>query len=113
MKQQRHNNEILIISSYPPRACGIATFSKDLLTALHNTFGHMLHFKVCALEDGLNYEYGDDVLLTINTGDNKEYERAAAFINKRNSIKTVILEHEFGLFGGNFGQDVLKNADTH
>ena len=32
--------EILFISSYPPRECGIATYSQDLIKALNNKFNH-------------------------------------------------------------------------
>ncbi len=30
--------EILVITSYPPRECGIATYSQDLIRALNNKF---------------------------------------------------------------------------
>ncbi len=42
--------EILFISSYPPRECGIATYSKDLILALNKKFNTTFTFKVAALE---------------------------------------------------------------
>jgi len=42
--------EILFITSYPNRECGIATFSQDLINAIKNKFGSTYSLKVCALE---------------------------------------------------------------
>jgi hypothetical protein len=44
--------EILFITSYPPRECGIATYSQDLIKALNNKFGDSFSLTVCALEAG-------------------------------------------------------------
>src|ERR1035437_3549287 len=44
--------EILFITSYPPRECGIATYSQDLIKAINNKFSNTLSIKVCALESG-------------------------------------------------------------
>ena len=44
--------EILFITSYPPRECGIATYSQDLIKALNNKFSNSFSFKVCAMESG-------------------------------------------------------------
>jgi len=44
--------EILVVTSYPPRECGIATYSQDLIRALNNKFSSCLSMKVCALETG-------------------------------------------------------------
>ncbi|KAA6311374.1 hypothetical protein EZS27_037484, partial [termite gut metagenome] len=42
--------EILCLTSYPPRECGIATFSNDLIQSVHRKFGNSYSIKVCALE---------------------------------------------------------------
>jgi hypothetical protein len=42
--------EILIVSSFPPRICGIATYTQDLTRALQNKFSSSLSIKICALE---------------------------------------------------------------
>ena len=48
--------EILFITSYPPRECGIATYSQDLIRALNNKFSNSLSIKVCAMEaNGTNF----------------------------------------------------------
>jgi hypothetical protein len=37
--------EILFITSYPPRECGIATYSQDLVKALNNKFDHSFTYQ--------------------------------------------------------------------
>lgn len=43
-------NNILCITTFPPRECGIATFSGDLIRAILYKFGNTYSIKVCALE---------------------------------------------------------------
>ena len=91
--------EILFISSFPPRECGIATYSQDLIKVLNNKFGNSFDLKVCALESGkANYQYSDEVKYVLNTSIAEEYERLALTINKDNRVKIVLIQHEFGLF---------------
>jgi hypothetical protein len=60
--------EILFITSYPPRVCGIATYSQDLIKALNNKFCNTLSVKVCALESGdINYTYPGEVKYILKT----------------------------------------------
>ena len=42
--------EIICLTTYPPRECGIATFSEDLIRAIETKFGESFSVKVCALE---------------------------------------------------------------
>jgi glycosyltransferase involved in cell wall biosynthesis len=91
--------EILFITSYPPRVCGIATYSQDLIEALNNKFSNSLSIRVCALEAGdVNYIYQDEVKYTLNTSLSAEYEKLAMTINKDNHIKLVLVQHEFGFY---------------
>ena len=45
--------EILCITTYPPRECGIATFSDDLINAIHRKFAQNFAVRVCAVESTL------------------------------------------------------------
>ena len=59
---------VLLISSYPPRECGIATYSQDLLTALNQKFDHSFELQVCALQTGsMDYSYPEEVTYTLQT----------------------------------------------
>lgn len=92
-------SEILILTSFPPRVCGIATFSQDLIGALQNKFSNFFSFKVCALESGSSsYEYSDDVKYVLNTSLKKEYIDLAKKINNDSTICAVLIQHEFGFF---------------
>jgi len=42
--------EILFITSYPPRECGIATYSHDLVKALNKKFNQSFTISMCPLE---------------------------------------------------------------
>jgi glycosyltransferase involved in cell wall biosynthesis len=102
-KQHRNNPndlaEILFITSYPPRECGIATYSQDLIKALNNKFSNSFSLKVCAMESGdAKYLYPAEVKYSLNTSLAAGYEKLALTINKDNSIKIVMIQHEFGFF---------------
>ncbi len=91
--------EILFITSYPPRECGIATYSQDLIKALNNKFTDSIAIKVCALESGkINYEYPDEVKYVLKTSIAAEYEKLTVKINNDDLIKIVLIQHEFGFY---------------
>ena len=92
-------SEILFITSYPPRVCGIATYSHDLIKSLVKKFSNSLSIKVCALESGdVDYRYGREVKYTLKTSLAERYEELALKINNDNCIKIVLIQHEFGFF---------------
>ncbi|MFE3871139.1 hypothetical protein ACFX5F_07870 [Flavobacterium sp. ZS1P70] len=54
--------KMLIVSTYPPRECGIATFSNDIVNAVKTVFGNTLPIEVCALQNNeYHFQYGDEV----------------------------------------------------
>jgi glycosyltransferase involved in cell wall biosynthesis len=107
--------EILLISSYPPRECGIATYSQDLVKTLQESFQQSFHIRVCALESNSEqHEYGRDVDYLLNTDHESDFESMAFRINKSDKIQMVLIQHEFGFFSGkekrfqNFLQQISK-----
>lgn len=91
--------EILFLTSYPPRECGIATYSQDLLRALDNKFSNSFSLKVCALESGDTiHNYPDEVKYILNTDNSTKYAELAHTINMDTRIKFVLVQHEFGFF---------------
>ncbi len=91
--------EIVFITSYPPRECGIATYSQDLIGALNNKFSNSLSIKVCALEDGtMKYAYPDEVKYTLDTSRIGAYIDFAEKINDDENIQLVLIQHEFGFY---------------
>jgi glycosyltransferase involved in cell wall biosynthesis len=93
--------EILFITSYPPRVCGIATYSHDLIKALKNKFGNSFSIKVCALESGkVSNNYPEEVKYILDTTNASEFDKLAQSINQDTRIKIVLIQHEFGFFKG-------------
>ena len=91
--------EILFITSYPPRECGIATYSQDLIKSINNKFSNSLSIKVCALESGdETYSYPGEVKYVLKTSIAAEYEKLALKINNNDRIKSVLIQHEFGFY---------------
>jgi glycosyltransferase involved in cell wall biosynthesis len=102
------NLKMILISSYPPRECGIATFSQDLVNALNNIYGCSLPIEVYALKNELdNCEERNDVTDVLHTPLLNEYRRVADAINERNDVGMICIQHEFGLFGGEYGENIL------
>lgn len=92
--------EILFITSYPPRECGIATYSDDLIRALENKFRDYFVIKVCALEtETEKHTYQTDrVKYIFDTSRPEEYRRIADAINRDPEIDVVAIQHEFGFY---------------
>lgn len=91
--------EVLFITSFPPRECGIATYSQDLITALNNKFGTSFNIKVCAMESGkATYEYAKEVTSILDTSDPLSFKETAMNINMNSHVKIVVIQHEFGFF---------------
>ncbi len=103
---------IAYISSYPPRECGIATFNHNLIRAISSNFSNQTFGEsgfVIAMNDSESiqaYEYPEEVKYIIRQENQKDYIRAANFINT-STADACILEHEFGIFGGESGTYIL------
>lgn len=101
-------NEILFVSSFPPRECGIATYTQDLMLAISDKFGSSFTMKVCALENKpILRKYTEEVKYIMDTSNHSHYTDVAEKINKDENIKVVFIQHEFGLFAGEYGEEIL------
>ena len=99
--------DCIYISSYVPRKCGIATYTRDLTRAI-DLMNPYCESKIIALirpEDKI--EYPPEVKFKINQYKIDSYIKAADYINK-SKASIVVLEHEFGLHGGEFGEYIIK-----
>ncbi|OCX54518.1 glycosyl transferase [Mucilaginibacter sp. PPCGB 2223] len=104
---------IAYISTYPPRECGIATFNQNLVNAVNANYPEkrspLQSGFVVALndsEDVEEYKYPEEVKFVIRQDHQKDYIRAANFINTSN-VDVCVLEHEFGIYGGESGIYIL------
>ncbi len=98
---------IALIGNYLPRRCGIATFTHDLRGALARATPGSDPM-VIAMNDALGpYDYPSEVAFTIEEQDRSAYAAAADFLNVSN-IDIVVVQHEFGIFGGPAGDYLLN-----
>jgi len=101
-------SEILMITSFPPRKCGIATYSQDLIAAIEDKFCDSHSIKVCALQKNtVKLEYPYEVKYFLKTWLKEDYKRLALAVNTDDAIKIIYLQHEFGLFDGEMGNYIL------
>ncbi|PJE45819.1 MAG: hypothetical protein CUR34_13390 [Sediminibacterium sp.] len=93
---------LVMITSYPPRECGIATYANDLYNSLNNKFNQSFTIQICALEQkNAQYSYAKEVKYKLNTSSLENYIELANQINSNNQIQLIIVQHEFGFFHGN------------
>lgn len=101
--------EILLITSFPERQCGIATFSEDLRNSLLEKFGEVLKISVCAIEnEPVKRNYAIPIQYVLEAHNLSSYENLAHEIQENHAIRLVVIQHEFGLFGGNHGDYILS-----
>ncbi len=97
------------ITTYPPRECGIATFTENLIRALpretESSPEDTSVFVVAMTDKENGYAYPDIVKYSIRESHQKDYLKAADYINY--SADICVLQHEFGIFGGNSGVYIL------
>lgn len=102
--------KIAFIGTYTPRECGIGTFTNNLFNAVlrrtDNKTNADTGFVVALNDNDLTYEYPEEVKLTIRQDYQSDYLKAVKYINL-SGANLCILEHEFGIFGGQSGVYIL------
>jgi glycosyltransferase involved in cell wall biosynthesis len=96
-----------IVSTYVPRRCGLATYTADLREALGVAAGDIDPVIVAIDRDGLSY--GDEVITVVGQDRISSYETAADDIVAA-GVDAVLIQHEYGIFGGPDGSYVLHLA---
>ena len=100
---------VALVGTYPPRQCGIATFTSDLVEQIAR-FHPELDFSVYALDnDSAGHEYPDGIE-QLACAEPAAYRAAARAINA-SGADAVWLQHEYGIFGGPDGAMVCDFAD--
>ncbi len=102
-------DEIWMLSSYPPRECGIATFSQDLRQAIEKMFGDSTRIRTAALENSDQHrDYPGEVNYIFHPGKPVSYKNFTAEVNRNRRVRAVIIQHEFGLFSSQCHADFLR-----
>jgi glycosyltransferase involved in cell wall biosynthesis len=93
---------MLFLGSYPPRECGIATFTKDVVDSYDQRFG--ARSEIVAIEEpgAPQREYPETVVANLTQNDRDSYRAVAEFVNEH-ACDALNVQHEYGLFGGDNG----------
>jgi glycosyltransferase involved in cell wall biosynthesis len=102
--------KIICIGNYVPRKCGIATFTENLVKAILKAaeIDHQsIEMEVIAMNDhGQIYDYPTPVKKSISDSNKDEYIEMADYIND-SGASICLLQHEYGIFGGDSGLFIL------
>lgn len=103
------------MGTYPPRECGIATFNQDLLNSSQQLLGKDVQCKVVAMNfsplDVFNYP--SEVKWQIDQNNPKEYKKLAKQFNSNSEISGVMIQHEYGIYGGLDGEHILSFIESY
>lgn len=95
-----------LIGNFPPRVCGIATFTRDLLAGLSQASPNTQWMVVAMNDRAEPYAFPELVQQVVAHGDADQYMAAADTIN-RSGAEIAFVQHEFGIFGGSAGDYLL------
>jgi len=94
------------IGTYPPRRCGIATFTRDLSDGMRAANDGLRSMVIAVTDADGPYAYPAEVEFQIRQGSKADYTRAAELINY-SDVRLVSVQHEYGIFGGDDGAYIL------
>jgi len=100
----------LFMGSFPPRECGIATFTKDVVDAYDRAFRTSSEIVAIDEPGGEFREYGPEVVARLQQDNRDSYSDIAAMVNAH-PAEVLNIQHEYGLFGGDRGEwliDLLR-----
>jgi glycosyltransferase involved in cell wall biosynthesis len=97
---------IAILSTFPPTQCGLATFASALAEGLQAVGVDSLG--VIDVSEGSMRSSDQRVIAHVAPGSVKDRLDAARHIN---SYDYLLIQHEFGIFGGTDGDEVLTLLD--
>jgi glycosyltransferase involved in cell wall biosynthesis len=104
MTTRAGTTKIVFMSTFPPTNCGIATFTEDLMQGLTDKFSGGFTFTNCELTP---HPLSSRAEYSLNPNDREAYTSLAKLINKDAAVALIHIQHEFGLFGGEYGSYIL------
>ena len=101
------STRVIYVSSYIPRQCGIASYTKNLTNAVNLLNPYHLAEIIAVNREKESLNYPEEVKLVLNDQKQADYSKTAEWIN-HSGADLVSLQHEFGLFGGQSGDYILS-----
>lgn len=111
INHQQETLNVIYVSSYIPRKCGIATYTKDLTNAINLLNSRSLAEILVVERPAESAEYPWEAKFKVTENDLGEYLSAAEYVN-RSHCDLVSLQHEFGIFGGEEGEYIVHFAEA-
>lgn len=107
MKMDRTNRtrSMTFLSTYPPRVCGLATFTEDLVNEIDKTA--LFRPNVIAVTNTEEYE-DSRVVAKLSQHNRASYFQTARWANTHAEL--LVIEHEYGIFGGECGEYIIDLA---
>ena len=105
--QKSQIGKIAVIGTYMPRQCGVATFTTDFCEALSAQYPDAAICAIPVNDTSEGYPYPSRVEFEIAERDIESYRQAADYLNI-NRVDLVVLQHEYGIFGGPSGSYILE-----
>ncbi|HAH04966.1 MAG TPA: glycosyl transferase family 1 [Elusimicrobia bacterium] len=106
MKSRPEIRKIAFVGNYPPRLCGIASFTADLCTSVAAQFPKAQCFVVPVNDIAGGYDYPPEVRFEIEEQSLASYRRAADFLGI-SDVDVLCVQHEYGIYGGPAGGHLL------
>ncbi|OPH56707.1 glycosyl transferase family 1 [Paenibacillus ferrarius] len=100
---------IAFLGTSLPRECGLATFSQDLMNEIERIHDFNSP-RMIAVNNNKSYVYGNQVMGQISQHQRADYSKTALDLN-RSDIDLLVIQHEFGIYGGESGEYVLDLAE--
>ena len=98
---------VAFVGNYLPRRCGIATFTHDIHVAVSTIRPEMDNGVLAMTDPGSTYDYPSAVGFQVHDEVIGDYIRAAEYLNKE-KFDIVCLQHEYGIFGGEAGGNIIE-----
>ena len=98
--------QIAFVGTYPPSRCGIGTFTQDLSDAVISANEGIGATVLAMTAADFDSEYAERVRFRIRREVQRDYARAASFVNA-GDVRLVSIQHEYGIFGGPDGAFIL------